>query len=152
MTADYGAGGGRYDPRMNWGGASTAVASVTAIAATVVAVRAKADGRRSVIAAEKSAEIAAESLRLQWEAARPRVDLRIERAANGSRLLKNTGAATAHQLTLHPDDQTYFAWDDPLGDLDGGDVRVFHVISAGAPARLRFVWNGQGGYVAVGMP
>lgn len=152
---------------MNWGDVPTWAASAAAIVATFVAIRAKSDGKRSAAAAEqsaadgrrsadaavRSADTAAEALRLQQEAARPKVVLCIERAANGAHLLKNTGDAAASNLRLHSDDQRYAAWEDPLGNLAGGDVRPFYITAAAAPpARLRFVWDGQAEYVSVAMP
>lgn len=138
---------------MNWGDAPTWIASAAAVVATFVALKARSDGKRSAAAAVRSADIAAESLRLQQEAAQPKVVLRIDRSSNGARLLTNAGTASANGLMLHPDDEFHVAWEESLGDLASGDVRPFYITAAAAPpSRLRFIWDGQPSYVTVAMP
>jgi len=152
---------------MNWGDVPTAATGAVAVVALVVAIKARSDGRRAADASERSAtaseqaaadgrrsaDAAEEALALQREAARPRVTLQIDRAQNGAHILRNTGTAPARNLDLHPGDQPHVAFEDPLGDLEAGDVRPFWVTAAAAPpTKLRLTWDGRTDYVAVAMP
>ncbi|MFI8448265.1 hypothetical protein [Streptomyces erythrochromogenes] len=120
-------------------------AADAAEAAVVEARRSALASERSAQAGELQAAAATETLAMQQEAARPRVQLRIDRPGRGTWALVNYGSADAINPALHSEDADLVDWEDPLGPvLAQGDVRHLSArYAADTPPVLRFTWDGQ---------
>lgn len=98
----------------------------------------------STAAAVQGVQIAADSLSLQQEAVRPKVELRIRQAGSGFFQLTNVGRAEAVGLALHPDDEVLMEALEPWSDrLAPQASRLISFRGAGWPLQVRFTWDGQ---------
>ncbi|MFI5642638.1 hypothetical protein ACIA8H_35260 [Streptomyces goshikiensis] len=95
-------------------------------------------------AAVQGVQIAAASLALQQEAARPKVDLKIRQVGRGTFRLINVGQATAVGLAVHSEDESLLEWHDEWGErLAPRESREVGFPGADHPNHVRFVWDGQ---------
>ncbi|WP_405531480.1 hypothetical protein OG592_26920 [Streptomyces avidinii] len=119
-------------------------AANAAEAAVAEAKRSADASERSARAAERQAAAAADSLALQQEAAKPRVDLRIRQVGQGSFRLINLGQADAVGLEVFPEDAHLLEAHDPWGErLAARESRELSFWGADRPVHVRFVWGGQ---------
>lgn len=167
----------QYRPSMDWLSAAAAdwgnVPGWIAVGFSAIAIgishaskrassRSAAASERSAAAAEqsaangkRSADTAAEALKLQQQAAQPKVKLTIQSAARGVYRLQNEGDAPAVGLTLIAEDEDQVLWQGgpPASPFPRGDSSEFVIANAAnPPTRLRFTWVGQADPVHVAIP
>ncbi|MGW9437962.1 hypothetical protein [Streptomyces sp. NPDC055607] len=149
---------------MSWGDASALAAVLVSIAAAIVAIKARGDGKRSADAAVRSADIAeaaladqrrleAERRAAEAEAARPRVHLLVEHMDKELYRLKNDGTAPALNIVFEEEDLPYVFRLKGTGEvsLRGGEAIDF-LMAGSLPPQLFAKWDGQEEYVPLRVP
>src|SRR5881392_2035264 len=165
--------------RMSWGDAPAWVALVLSAVAVWVSCRARGDGRRSADAAEESARqavrsadaalrsaaaeeatlaeqrrAAEEQRQAAEEAARPRVQLVIQRVGGNEYRVRNIGGAVAAGVTFERVDNFGALVPGPF-DLPPGGSKGFVLFSMDElplPGELRVTWAGQDTPVPLQVP
>ncbi len=165
---------------MNWGDAPAWAAITVSLAAIVVSLKARGDGRRSADAAEQSVQEsrrsgdaaersaaaaeealadqrreAAERRAVEEEVNRPRAKLAIEHATKARWQLINRGTATAEDVRcLEEVPAMVRPWPDGLS-LAPGELHDFMMAGSmqrAIPSVIRFLWDGQDEPVPLRVP
>ncbi|MEV5182882.1 hypothetical protein AB0K88_24290 [Streptomyces werraensis] len=135
---------------MEWGDVPGWGALLLSIGALVVSLRAQRDGKRAADVAEKTLarEVAAEE-----EAARPRVDLRLEHEEKDAYKICNDGTAPARNIVFDGEELPYVFTLRGTGEvsLEPGEAMGF-LMAGGVPPQLFAKWDGQDVYVPLRVP
>lgn len=135
---------------MEWGDAPGWTALLVSVGALVVSLRAQRDGKRAADVAEATfaRQVAAEE-----EAARPRVDLRLEHEAKDAYRLRNDGAAPARSIVFK-DQELPYVFGLKRGEevsLEQGEAVSF-LMAGSIPPQLFAQWDGQEEWVPLRIP
>ncbi|MCM8555376.1 hypothetical protein [Streptomyces sp. STCH 565 A] len=144
------------------------VACVLAAAAFIVSWKARGDGKRSATASERSAKTAEDALALQRreaeerrqaeaEAARPRVQLRLEHVNKDAYRLCNDGTAPARNIVFDDEELPAVFRLRGTGEVSLEAHEAIEFLMAGSmgkplPPQLFAKWDGQDAYVPLRVP
>lgn len=120
----------------------------------VAAQQSAADGRRAADAAEASLALEREAVQAAADAARPKVQLKIERAGssrNPEIWLTNVGDADASNLSF-AEDSRYRVSGSLDSEFAAGQTARFTFSSGSQPDQLWFTWDGQSEPKPVAIP
>ncbi|MEU9631568.1 hypothetical protein AB0D89_32900 [Streptomyces luteogriseus] len=135
---------------MEWGDAPGWGALLFSAAALWVSLKAQKDGKRAADVAEATLarQIAAEE-----EAARPRVDLRLEHEVKDAYRLRNDGAAPARNVVFKDQELPYIFGlkGNEEVSLEQGEAVAF-LMAGSIPPQLFAQWDGQEEWVPVRVP